>query len=100
MQLGRQSAMADRGGLTMNTMRTATLPSGGPLRIDIAVADLFLAQLDIMCAPLNNQREKEAIGRRKVILESLDTTQRRHAKTVCSILLRLLDLRPAHNRAA
>jgi hypothetical protein len=92
--------MADRGGLTMNTMRTATLPFDGPLRIDIAVADLFLAQLDIMCAPLNNQREKDAISRRKVILESLDTTQRGHAKTVCSILLRLLDQRPAHNRAA
>jgi hypothetical protein len=86
--------------MTMNTVRTAALPSGGPLRINLAVADLFLAQLDIMCTPLNNQREKDAISRRKVILESLDTTQRGHAKTVCSILLRLLDQRPTHSRAA
>ena len=84
----------------MNTMKTAPLPFGGPLKIDIRVAELFLAQLNIMCTPLNNQREKDAIHRRKVILDSLDTAQRGHAKTVCSILLRLLDQRPARNRAA
>jgi hypothetical protein len=59
-----------------------------------------LAQLEIMCAPLSDQREKDAIARRKVVLQSLDTTQRGHAKTVCSILLRLLDQRPVPKQAA
>ena len=36
----------------MNTLKPAALPSGGPLKIDIRVAELFLAQLEMMCAPL------------------------------------------------
>ena len=84
----------------MNAMRTAALPSGGPLKIDVRVAELLLAQLAIMCAPRSAQREKDAISRRKVILQSLDDAQRGHARTVCSILLRLLDERPTHKHAA
>ena len=84
----------------MSTMKTAALPSGGPLKIDVGVAELFLAQLEIMCAPLSDQREKDAIARRKMVLQSLDATQRGHAKTVCSILLRLLDQRPVPKQAA
>ena len=84
----------------INTLRTAALPSGGPLKIDIRVAELFLAQLEMMCAPLSAEREKDAIARRKVVLQSLDTTQRGHATTVCSILLRLLDERYIRKHAA
>ena len=84
----------------MNDKKVAALPCGGPLKIEIGVAELFLAQLEMMCAPLSNQREKDAISRRKVVLQSLDTTQRGHARTVCSILLRLLDERPTGKHAA
>ena len=84
----------------MNTAKTAALPSGGSLKIAIGVAELLLAQLEIMCAPLSDQREKDAIARRKVVLQSLDTAQRGHARTVCSILLRLLDERPTRKHAA
>jgi hypothetical protein len=86
--------------MTMKTAKTAALPSGGPLKIDIGVAELFLAQLEIMCAPLSDRREKDAIAQRKTVLESLDTTQRGHARTVCSILLRLLDEHPGRKHAA
>lgn len=84
----------------MNITKTAALPSGGPLKIDVGVAELFLAQLEIMCAPLSDQREKDAVNRRKFVLQSLDATQRGHAKTVCSILLRLLDQRPVRKQVA
>jgi hypothetical protein len=84
----------------MKTARTGALPSGGPLKIDVGVAELLLAQLEIMCAPRNNQREQEAIARRKAALQSLDGTQRGHARTACSILLRLLDARPSGKQAA
>ena len=84
----------------METRKTVALPLGGPLKIDAGVAELLLAQLAIMCAPRNDQREKEACARRKAVLESLDAAQRGHARTVCSILLRLLDERRAGNRAA
>jgi len=77
----------------MSKMKTAALPSGGPLKIDVRVAELLLAQLVIMCAPRSDQREKDAITRRKIVLQSLDDEQRGHARTVCSILLRLLDER-------
>ena len=83
----------------MNSKRVAALPCGGPLKIDIAVAELLLAQLEIMCAPSSEQREKDAISRRKAVLQSLDATQRGHARTVCSILLRLLDERPTGKHA-
>jgi hypothetical protein len=86
--------------MTMNITKTAALPSGGPLKIDVGVAELFLAQLEIMCAPLSDQREKDAVNRRKFVLQSLDATQRGHAKTVCSILLRLLDQRPVRKQVA
>ena len=86
--------------MTMKSEKTPALPSGGPLKIDIGVAELFLAQLGIMCAPLSEQREKDAIDRRKAVLESMDTTQRGHARTVCSILLRLLDEHPGRKHAA
>jgi hypothetical protein len=33
----------------------------GPLRVDVGVAELLLAQLAITCAPRNEQHEKEAI---------------------------------------
>ena len=89
-----------QGAVTMKTAKTAALPSGGPLKIDIGVAELFLAQLEIMCAPLSEQREKDAIARRKAVLQALDTTQRGHARTVCSILLRLLDEHPTRKHAA
>jgi len=84
----------------MNSTITAALPHGGPLKIDVRVAQLFLAQLQIMCAPLSEQREKDAIEQRKLALQSLDEAQRRHAKAVCSILLRLLDQPRAGKRAA
>jgi hypothetical protein len=70
------------------------------LKIDVGVAELLLVQLAIMCAPRNEQHEKEAIARRKAVLESLDSVQRGHARTVCSILLRLMDERRAGTRAA
>jgi hypothetical protein len=84
----------------MSTLKTAALPSGGPLKVDVRVAELLLAQLAIMCAPRSDQHEKDAISRRKVILQSLDAAQRAHARTVCSILLRLLDERPTRKHAA
>jgi hypothetical protein len=84
----------------MDRRKTAALPFGGPLKIDVGVAELLLAQLAIMCAPRSNQHEKEAIARRKAVLESLDSAQRGHARTVCSILLRLLDERRTGKRAA
>ena len=84
----------------MSSIKIAALPCGGPLKIDVRVAELFLAQLQIMCAPLSEQHEKNAVAKRKVILQSLDTTQRGHAKTVCSILLRLLDQLPTGKHAA
>lgn len=83
----------------MKIGKTAALPYGGPLKIDVRVAELLLAQLEIMCAPLSEEHEKGAIARRKAILQSLDTTQRGHAKTACSILLRLLD-QPDRKHAA
>jgi hypothetical protein len=86
--------------MTMKAGKTAVLPSGGPLKIDVGVAELLLAQVEVMCAPLSEQREKDAIARRKAILQSLDSTQRGHARTVCSILLRLLDARPTGKQAA
>ena len=86
--------------MIMKTAKTAALPSGGPLKIDIGVAELFLAQLEMMCAPISDQREKDAIARRKAVLQPLDTTQRSHARTVCSILLRLLDEHPTRKHAA
>lgn len=75
-------------------------PAGGPLKIDVGVAELLLAQLAIMCAPRNHERETEAIAQRKIALESLDATQRGHARTVCSILLRLLDEAEKEMRAS
>ena len=60
------------------------LPLGGPLKIDVGVAELLLAQLAIICAPRNDKHEKEACARRKAVLESLDAAQRGHARTVCS----------------
>ena len=75
----------------MNTRKTVVLPFGGPLNMDVGVAELLLAQPAIMCAPRSDQREKDAIARRKAVLESLDANQREHARTMCSILLRLLD---------
>ena len=84
----------------MNTRRPAVLPAGGPLKIDIAVAELLLAQLAIMCAPRSDKHEKEAITRRRVVLAAMDTTQRGHVRTACSILLRLLDERRPGKRAA
>jgi hypothetical protein len=86
--------------MTMKTAKTAALPSGGPLKIDVGVVELLLAQVEVMCAPLSEQREKDAIARRKAILQSLDSNQRGHARTVCSILLRLLDARPSRKQAA
>jgi hypothetical protein len=65
----------------MDTRKTAALPSGGPLKIDVGVAELLLSQLAIMCAPRNDQREKDAISQRKIILQSLDAAQRGHART-------------------
>jgi hypothetical protein len=53
--------------MIMKTAKTAALPFGGPLKLDIGVAELFLAQLEIMCAPLSDQREKDAIARRKAV---------------------------------
>ena len=84
----------------MSTIKTAVLPSGGPLKIDVRVAELLLAQLVIMCAPRSDQREKDAVARRKIVLQSLDDEQRGHVRTVCSILLRLLDERPTRSHAA
>jgi hypothetical protein len=83
----------------MDARKTAAaLPSGGPLKIDIRVAELLLAQLAVMCAPRSEKREKDAVSQRKIILQSLDAAQRGHARTVCSILLRLLD--EPHTHAA
>ena len=76
------------------------LPAGGPLKIDIAVAELLLAQLAIMCAPRSTEHEKEASTRRRILLESMDATQRAHARAACSVLLRLLDERRPGKRAA
>ena len=84
----------------MDTRKTAALPCGGPLKIDVEVAELLLAQLAIMCAPRSDPREKEAINRRKAVLGALDAAQRGHARTACSILLRLLDERRTGKRAA
>jgi hypothetical protein len=84
----------------MKMAKSVALPSGGPLKIDVGVAELLLAQVEVMCAPLSEQREKDAIARRKAILQSLDSTQRGHARTVCSILLRLLDIRQTGKHAA
>jgi hypothetical protein len=75
----------------MQIQKTVTLPSGGPLKIDAKVTELLLAQMAIMCAPRSDEREKQAIAQRKSVLESLNAAQRGHARTVCSILLRLLD---------
>ena len=66
----------------MDKRKTAALPFGGPLKIDVCVAELLLAQLAIMCVPRNDQDEKEASARRKAVLESLDPAQRGHARTV------------------
>jgi hypothetical protein len=96
----RVKRAAATGGTTTDTRKTAALPSGGPLKIDVGVAELLLSQLAIMCAPRNDQREKDAISQRKIILQSLDAAQRGHARTVCSILLRLLDERRTGKRAA
>jgi hypothetical protein len=84
----------------MDRRKTVALPHGGPRRINVSVAELLLAQLAIMCAPRSEQHEIEANARRKALLESLDPAQREHAKTVCSILLRLLDERRSGKRAA
>jgi len=84
----------------MKMAKSVALPSGGPLKIDVGVAELLLAQVEVMCAPLSEQCEKDAIARRKAILQSLDSTQRGHARTVCSILLRLLDMRQTGKHAA
>ena len=84
----------------MNVRKSAVLPAGGPLKIDVAVAELLLAQVAIMCAPRSDQHEKEASARRKAVLGSMDPAQRAHARSACSILLRLLDERRAGKRAA
>jgi hypothetical protein len=84
----------------MDRRKTTALPFGGPLKIDVGVAELLLAQVAIMCAPRSDQHEKEVIARRKAVLEALDSAQRGHARTVCSILLRLLDERRTGKRAA
>jgi hypothetical protein len=61
--------------------KSAPLPAGGPLKIDVVVAELLLAQLAIMCAPRDDQQEKEAAARRRLLMESMDPTQRGHART-------------------
>ena len=73
----------------MNTMRSAALRSGDPLKIGVRVAELLLAQLAIMCAPRSDQREKDAVFRPKVVLQSLDAVQRGQARTVRKTSARL-----------
>lgn len=65
------------------------LPEGGRLGLERSVAELFLVQVEIMCAPDGSQRFNAAIARRDELLDGMDHAQRSHASVIASAVGRI-----------
>lgn len=65
------------------------LPCGGRMCLDTAVAEVFIAQVEIMCAPDGSKRLTLAIARRDRLLACMDPRQRNHVAVVASAMARL-----------
>ncbi len=58
------------------------LPSGGSLKLDPRVAEIFLLHLDVLCAPYPSRRYADSKRRCDDLLLRLDDDQRRWARVI------------------
>lgn len=66
------------------------LPSGGALGLDAKVAELYVAQMDLICAPDGSKREDDALKKRDAILGSMTAKDCSHAALVATAVTRLV----------
>lgn len=61
------------------------LPSGGPLKVDAKVAEVFVAHISGVCAG-KDQESRAAFRKRDSLLKSLGEPGRRHVRLVSEVL--------------
>jgi hypothetical protein len=65
---------------------TTALPSGGACNLDPRIAEIYLAHLEITCAPEGSRKEREARKRKKALLAGLTWQQRSYAISIARVL--------------
>jgi hypothetical protein len=75
------------------TMPTKMLPSGGPLKLDARVAEMFRAHVELHCHAVNSAGERTAKARRDKLLSELSGRDRYFARVLAETLA--LDLKDA-----
>ena len=67
------------------SMHQATFTSGGPLGFDSRVAEIFMAHIEVCCAP-DERTSRAAARRRDQIFDGLDEKQQGYVSLVASAI--------------
>jgi hypothetical protein len=75
------------------------LPSGGPHKLDPAIAEMMLAHIEVFCAPDGSKLERDAARRRDELARSLDDRQRSLAGLLARSIERICSREPLRGAA-